>query len=80
MAVSLMIAVSVARVNPVMRRFPKIESVLKFIHVAGVPLLVIAMAYYVLAGAANQPLPASGMNGMTSVSSIPVKSSLDVLR
>ena len=80
MAVSLMIAVSVARVNPVMRRFPRIESVLKFVHVVGVPLLVLAMAYYVLAGAANQTLPVVGMVGETPVSSIPVKSSLDVLR
>ncbi len=80
MAVSLMIAVSVARVNPVMRRFPRIESVLKFVHVVGVPLLVLAMAYYVLAGAAHQTAPVALESGEAAVSNTLVKSSLDVLR
>ncbi|MEQ1715694.1 MAG: ABC transporter substrate-binding protein [Hyphomicrobium sp.] len=46
LAVSLMIAISVARVNPWMRHFPGLDRVLKFVHVLGVPLLIIGMAYY----------------------------------
>lgn len=80
MAVSLMIAVSVARVNPVMRRFPRIESILKFVHVFGVPLLVLGMAYYVLEGAAEQKTGVAVENGTTAVSAIPVKSNFDIAR
>ena len=46
LAVSLMIAISVARVNPWLRHYPLVERVLKYVHVLGVPLLVLAMAYY----------------------------------
>lgn len=78
MAVSLMIAVSVARVNTVMRRFPRLESFLKFVHVVGVPLLVVAMAYYVTTTAAGKY--ATAWHGKEEVAgiSVPVKGSIEV--
>ncbi|MGL4395992.1 MAG: ABC transporter substrate-binding protein [Hyphomicrobium sp.] len=48
MAVSLMIAISITRVNAWLRRFPRCEQGLRLVHVVGVPLLVIAMAWYVV--------------------------------
>ena len=48
MAVSLMIAISIMRVNPWLRRFPGFETALKLAHIAGIPLLVLAMAFYIV--------------------------------
>lgn len=46
LAVSVMIAISIARVNPWLRNYPGIDRVLKTIHVLGIPLLVGIMALY----------------------------------
>lgn len=46
LAVSIMIAISIARVNPIIRRLPGVDRFLKAVHVLGTPLLVAGMAYY----------------------------------
>ncbi|MGQ0455492.1 MAG: ABC transporter substrate-binding protein [Hyphomicrobium sp.] len=47
MAVSLMIAISILRVNPALRSMAGLQRVLLSAHVFGVPLLVAGMALYV---------------------------------
>lgn len=46
LAVSAMIAISIARVNPWMRHRLRIDSLFKWLHVLGMPLLVAGMIYY----------------------------------
>lgn len=79
MAVSLMIAISISRVNAVMRRFPWLESTLKVMHVLGIPLLVVAMAYYVANITSGKYAPAWHEESETvaTSASIPVKSNFD---
>lgn len=45
--VSLMIAISIARVNPLVARWPRIGAALRLAHIALVPLLVAFVAVYV---------------------------------
>lgn len=45
--VSVMIAISIARVNPVIARWPKIGAALRLAHIALVPLLVAIVGAYV---------------------------------
>lgn len=46
MAVSMMIAISIARVSPLLRRWPLADRVLKAAYMLGVPVLVLTIAYY----------------------------------
>lgn len=46
LAVSVMIAISIARVNPILRKAPGVDGFLKWLHIVGAPALVAAMAYY----------------------------------
>lgn len=41
-----MIAISIARVSPLLRNRPIIDQTLKYIHIIGTPLLIGGMAYY----------------------------------
>lgn len=45
--VSLMIAISIARVNPLVARWPRIGAALRFAHIALVPMLVAIVGLYV---------------------------------
>lgn len=47
MAVTLMIAISVLRIHPLVGERPKVQSALSAIHIIVVPLLALAMAIYV---------------------------------
>jgi hypothetical protein len=47
MLVSLMIAISILRVNGRIGKYPAVKAVLGFLHVVGMPLMVAAMALYV---------------------------------
>lgn len=46
LAVSVMIAICIARVNPRIQKIPGLERMLKGLHIVGTPLLIAAMAYY----------------------------------
>jgi hypothetical protein len=46
-AVSLMIAISILRVSPWIRTVPSVRWALGFFHIVALPLLVVAMAFYV---------------------------------
>lgn len=46
LAVSTMIAISIARVSPLLRNRPMVDRTLKYLHILGTPLLIVAMAYY----------------------------------
>ncbi len=46
LAVSIMIAISIARVNPLLRKARGLDRILKAVHVLGTPLLVAVLAYY----------------------------------
>jgi ABC-type branched-subunit amino acid transport system substrate-binding protein len=48
MAVSLMIAISIVRVNERVQTYPGLARVLKLAHIVVVPLLCIGMAFYVM--------------------------------
>ncbi|MCB1484871.1 MAG: ABC transporter substrate-binding protein [Hyphomicrobiaceae bacterium] len=46
LAVSVMIAISIARVNPMLRKAPGVDGLLKVLHILGTPILIGVMAYY----------------------------------
>jgi hypothetical protein len=57
MAVSFMITVSVLRVNTLMRRFPKLDIVFRLLHIIGIPLMVLAMGYFVVLRSDSSAVP-----------------------
>jgi hypothetical protein len=46
LAVSAMIAISIARVSPLVRNRPLFDQTLKYVHIIGTPVLIAFMAYY----------------------------------
>jgi hypothetical protein len=61
MLISLMIGISILRINRLMGRVPHVETALGAIHVVIIPVLVAIMALYVIGSSASEGQTASGI-------------------